>query len=116
MTSKLGPNGIRDDRLIEEIRLTLLDAMNNPCGGLFTSEIQLSLYEKGIHVSTQKISLMIKYHGKGIKIHPIELDADCGEAHYLNLYYTDPPLDLNNGDFNITANLPYYDSRQEEKK
>lgn len=116
MTSKLGPNGIRDDCLIDEIRLALLDAMDNPCGGLFATEIQLILYEKGIHVSTQKISLMIKYHGKGIKIHPIELDAESGEASYLNLYYTDPPVNLNDGDFVMNANLSYYDPRQEAEK
>jgi len=112
MTSKLGPKGIRDDWLIDEIRLILLDAMDNPCGGLFASEIQSILREKEIHVSIQKISLIIKYRGKGIKIHPIELDADCGEAHYLNLYYTDPPLDLNNGDFVINSNLGYYDPQR----
>jgi len=116
MTSKLGPNGIRDDRLIDEIRLILLDAMDNPCGGLFASEIQLILYEKNIHVSIQKISLMIKHQGKNIKIHPVELDAECREANYLNLYYTYPPLDLNNGDFIMDTNLGYYDPRRKDKK
>ena len=113
MTSKLGPNGIRDDFLIDEIRLSLLDAMDNPCGGLFASEIQSILREKNINCSVQKISLLIKYQGRGIKIHPVELDAECGKAHYLNLYYTDPPLDLNNGNFVINSNLGYYDSKRE---
>lgn len=116
MTSKLGPNGIRDDWLIDEIRLSLLDAMDNPCGGLFASEIQSILREKKIIVTTQKISLMIKYRGKNIKIHPVELDAECGEVNYLNLYYTDPPLDLNNGNFVINSNLEYYDPQREIPK
>jgi hypothetical protein len=35
MTSKLGPNGIRDDWLLDKTRLILLDAMDNSCGRLF---------------------------------------------------------------------------------
>jgi len=90
MTSKLGPNGIRDDRLMDEITRILLEAIDNPCGGLFASEIHLTLAEKDIHVSAKKIGQMIKYHGKRIKIQPININSSTS----LNLYSTSPQLDF----------------------
>lgn len=96
---------------MDEITLILLDAIDNPCGGLFASEIHLTLAEKGIHVSAKKIGQMIKHHGKQIKIQPIQISSD----RWLNLYSTSPPLDLNNGDFNLSANLRTYDPRREDK-
>ena len=89
--SKLGPNGIRDDRLIETIHKILLENIDNHCGGLFVSEIERELAKQEIHVSTQRITQLIMFQGKYIKIHPIQLDT----KRWINLYYATPQLNLN---------------------
>jgi len=83
----------RDNQILNEIRLILLDNLDNPCGGLFNSEIQQNLADRGIHISPQKICLLIRHRGKHIKTHPVQVGSK-----WLNLYYTYPPLDLNSED------------------
>ena len=84
---------LNSEELLDEIRLLLIDATANPCGGLFAAEIQLGLFDKGIEASTQRIVDLIRYRGKHIKIQPITVGSK-----WVNMYYTAPPLDLEEAD------------------
>ena len=78
------PNSsLSSGELLDEIRLLLIDATANPCGGLFASEIRLCLQDKGMYVSLQKIVNLIRHRGKHIKIQNIAVGTK-----WLNLYYT----------------------------
>lgn len=87
---RIMPNStLSNEEILDEIRLLLLDSIDNLCGGLVASEIRLGLQDKGMYVSSQKIVNLIRHRGKHIKIQKIAV-----ETKWLNLYYTDPPLDL----------------------
>ena len=86
----LNVNKLNNGELAEKIRLLLIDAIDNPCGGLFVVEIQMMLFDKGIEVSTQKIVNLIRWRGRHIKIQPIMMPSN----KWINMYYSSPLLNM----------------------
>lgn len=84
-------NAPNNGELAKKIRLLLVDAIGNPCGGLFVVEIQMMLFDEGIEVSTQKIVNLIRWRGRHIKIQPITMPGN----RWMNMYYSSPVLNLN---------------------
>ena len=82
-------NNPNNGELVKIIRRLLVKAIDNPCGGLFVSEIQMALFDEGIEVSIQKLVNLIRWRGKHIKIQPIAVGPK-----WMNMYYTSPLLVL----------------------
>ena len=83
-------NDPNNGELVKKIRRLLVKAIDNPCGGLFISEIQMALFDEGIEVSTQKLVNLIKWRGRHIKIQSIMMPGN----KWMNLYSTSPLLVL----------------------
>ena len=83
-------NPLNNGELVKKIQQILVKAINNPCGGLVVSEIQMALLDEGIEVSTQKIVNLIKWRGRHIKIQPITMPGN----KWMNMYYTSPIFNM----------------------
>jgi len=83
-------NAPNNGELAEKIRLLLVKAIDNPCGGLFVAEIQMMLFDEGIEVSTQKIVNLIRWRGRHIKIQPIMISSN----KWINMYYSSPLINM----------------------
>ncbi|MBA7669763.1 hypothetical protein ES703_77896 [subsurface metagenome] len=81
---------LNNGELAEKIQRILVNAIDSPSGGLFVAEIQMTLFDEGIEVSTQKLINVIRWRGRHIKIQPIMMPGN----KWMNMYYTNPLLEL----------------------